>query len=38
VTEVPADLQNLGLDLTIWATTLLMLWYALRMRRAGVLK
>jgi uncharacterized membrane protein (UPF0136 family) len=38
VTEVPADMRNLGLDLTIWATTLLMLWYALRMRRAGVLK
>lgn len=38
VTEVPADLRNLGLDLTIWATTLFMLWYALKMRREGVLR
>lgn len=38
VTEVPADLHNPGLDLTIWATTLFMLWYALRMRREGILR
>ena len=38
VTEVPADMRNLGLDLTIWATTMFMLWYALKMRREGVLR
>ncbi|UIP06446.1 hypothetical protein LY632_12240 [Erythrobacter sp. SDW2] len=38
VTEVPSDLRNLALDLTIWATTLFMLWYALKMRREGVLR
>jgi hypothetical protein len=38
VTEVPADMRNLGLDLTIWATTLFLLWYALKMRREGVLR
>ena len=38
VTTVPADMRNLGLDLTIWATTLFLLWYAFRMRREGVLR
>lgn len=37
-TTVPADMRNLGLDLTIWATTLFLLWYAVKMRRDGVLK
>lgn len=37
MTQVPAELQSLALDLTIWATTLFMLWYAVRMRRKGVL-
>lgn len=36
--EVPAELQSLGLNLTIWITTLFMLWYALKMRREGVLR
>lgn len=37
MTQVPAELQSLALDLTIWATTLFMLWYAVKMRREGVL-
>lgn len=37
MTQVPEELQSLGLDLTIWATTLFMLWYAMKMRREGVL-
>lgn len=37
MTQVPEELQSLGLDLTIWATTLFMLWYAMKMRRNGVL-
>lgn len=38
VTDVPADMSNPVLDAFIWATTLFMLWYALRMRREGVLR
>ncbi len=38
MTEVPADLRNIGLDLAIWAITLCMLWYALKMQREGVLR
>lgn len=38
VTAVPEDMRNLGLDVTIWVTTLFMLWYALKMRREGVLR
>lgn len=38
VTEVPEDLQSLPLNLMIWASTLFMLWYALRMRGQGVLR
>lgn len=38
VAEVPPELQSIGLDLTIWATTLFMLWYALKMRGEGVLR
>lgn len=38
VTVVPEDMRNLGLDVTIWVTTLFMLWYALKMRREGVLR
>lgn len=37
MTQVPAELQSLALDLTIWATTLFMLWYAVKMRREGIL-
>lgn len=36
--EVPEELQSLGLNLAIWATTLFMLWYAVKMRAAGVLR
>lgn len=36
--DVPADMSNPVLDAIIWATTLFMLWYALRMRREGVLR
>ncbi len=38
VTDLPADMSNPLLDAIIWATTLFMLWYALRMRREGVLR
>ena len=38
VAQVPASLQNTPLTIAIWATTLFMLFYALRMRSAGVLK
>ncbi|NNE49190.1 MAG: hypothetical protein HKP43_01525 [Altererythrobacter sp.] len=36
--EVPAELQSLPLNLTIWATTLFMLWYARKMHSEGVLR
>jgi len=36
--EVPADLQNMGLNVAIWVTTLFMLWYAMKMRGDGVLR
>ena len=36
--EVPAELQSLPLNIAIWATTLFMLWYAIRMRAQGVLR
>lgn len=36
--EVPADMQAPALDITIWATTLFLLGYAIRMAKAGVLK
>ena len=36
MTEVPESLQSLPLNLAIWATTLFLLYYSLRMRRAGV--
>lgn len=37
VTTVPDDMANPALDAVIWATTLFVLWYALKMRRDGVL-
>ncbi|WP_324262341.1 hypothetical protein U4960_04260 [Altererythrobacter sp. H2] len=37
VATVPAELANPALDATIWVTTLFTLWYAVRMRREGVL-
>ncbi len=36
--EVPEELQSIGLNVMIWATTLFMFWYALKMRREGVLR
>lgn len=36
--QTPEELQSLPLNLTIWATTLFMLWYAMRMKSAGVLR
>ena len=38
VTTVPADMSNPVLDVVIWATTLFTLWYAMKMRREGVLR
>ncbi|QFT77103.1 hypothetical protein [Erythrobacter sp. THAF29] len=38
LSELPADMQGLVLPITIWATTLFMMWYALRMKSEGVLK
>ena len=38
VIDVPADLDSPALDIAIWVITLFMLWYALRMRKAGVLR
>ena len=38
VTTVPAGMSNLVLDVIIWATTLFTLWYAMKMRREGVLR
>jgi hypothetical protein len=37
IIEVPAELQSLPLNLTIWATTLFMLWYARKMQSEGIL-
>jgi hypothetical protein len=36
--EVPADMQAPVLDVTIWAVTLFLLFYARRMAQAGVLR
>lgn len=38
LTELPADMQGVVLPILIWATTLFMLWYAMKMRREGVLR
>ncbi|WP_369025739.1 hypothetical protein [Qipengyuania sp. RANM35] len=38
VTELPADMENPGLDIAIWVITLGTLWYAMKMRREGVLR
>lgn len=38
VITVPAEMASPPLDAVIWATTLFTLWYARRMRRAGVLR
>ncbi len=36
--EVPESLQSWPLVIAIWASTIFLLWYAGKMRRAGVLK
>ena len=38
LTELPADMQGLGIPLAIWATTLFSVWYSMRMRAKGVLR
>lgn len=38
VTEVPPEMTNNALDAAIWIITLGTLWYAMRMRREGVLR
>lgn len=38
VTEVPPEMTNNALDLAIWVITLGTLWYAMKMRAAGVLR
>lgn len=38
VTDLPADMENPGLDIAIWVITLGTLWYAMKMRREGVLR
>ncbi len=38
IADVPESLQSPALTLMIWATTLFMLFYALRMTRSGVLR
>lgn len=38
MSDVPESLYSPPLTLMIWGTTLFMLWYAMRMRAAGVLR
>ena len=38
LTDLPADMQGIILPLAIWATTLFSTWYAISMRRKGVLR
>ncbi|MFN2100052.1 hypothetical protein [Altererythrobacter sp. MF3-039] len=38
LTELPADMAGIGIPIMIWAITLLTLWYAMRMRKQGVLR
>ena len=38
LTQTPQSLQSPGLAISIWLTTLFMLWYAMRMKSAGVLR
>lgn len=38
VTEVPPEMTNNALDIAIWVITLGTLWYAMKMRREGVLR
>nr|WP_137676252.1 hypothetical protein [Parerythrobacter lutipelagi] len=38
LTELPADMSGWGIAIVIWVITLFMLWYAMKMRREGVLR
>ncbi|MEP5937219.1 MAG: hypothetical protein ABJ239_02730 [Erythrobacter sp.] len=38
LTQTPESLQSPGLAISIWLTTLFMLWYSIRMKSAGVLR
>lgn len=38
LTELPAEMAGWGLPVVIWITTLFSLWYAMKMRREGVLR
>ena len=38
LTELPADMSGWGIAIAIWVITLFMLWYAMKMRREGVLR
>ena len=36
--EVPEEFQSFALNAMIWITTLFMMWYAMKMRKEGVLR
>ena len=38
MSDIPESLYSPGLNALIWATTIFMLWYARKMRTAGVLR
>ncbi|WP_128892085.1 hypothetical protein [Erythrobacter sp. HKB08] len=38
LTELPADMSGWGIAIAIWVITLFLLWYAMKMRREGVLR
>ena len=38
LTQLPEDMQGWGIALTIWAVTLFLVWYSMRMRASGVLR
>ncbi|MXO89577.1 hypothetical protein [Pontixanthobacter aquaemixtae] len=38
MTDIPTNLDSIGLAASIWVITLFMLWYAHKMKNAGVLR
>ena len=38
MSDIPDSLRSPALSITIWVTTLLLLWYSLRQKSAGVLR
>ncbi len=38
ITDIPEELDSIGLSALIWVTTLFMLGYSMRMRRQGILR